>query len=215
MHIPWLLRCLGPLHPSTLRSDISFPGRLFWTIWVKATPRHLFLHTSYSTKHHSLYWLYSAYKKLKWSSLHIYIFIHFPISSNIKIYGQRRVTSARWLKSVIPDFGASYGESNLVYISTDMMPLQGFQTWGWYWNIPLGHQNRKIASGGKKEWFYFGCINFSQDGTKESPWAYSFSSGKRRSQHGHSASPTSWDVSWEAHLDIASWRSLGESARDK
>lgn len=67
---------------------------------------------------------------------------------------------------------------------------------------------------GEKEWFYFGCITFPQDGTKESPWAYSFSSGKRRSQRGHSASPTSWDVSWEAHLDIASWRSLGES-RDK
>lgn len=31
---------------------------------------------------------------------------------------------------------------------------------------------------------------------------------------GHSNSPTFWNISWEANLHIASWRSLGESARD-
>lgn len=214
MHIPWLLRCLGPLHPSTLRSDISFPGRLFWTIWFKATPHHQFLHTTnYSKKHHSLHLLYSAYKKLKWSSLHIYIFIHFPISSKRKIYGQRRVTSARWLKSVIPDWCLIRREQLSVYIHRHDAFVR-IPNLGLISKHSFGPPKQNNCIRGEKEWFYFGCITFPQDGTKESPWAYSFYSGKRRSQHGHSASPTSWDVSWEAHLDIASWRSLGES-RDK
>lgn len=57
-----------------------------------------------------------------------------------------------------------------------------------------------------------GCITLSLAGTKEYPWAYSFSSGKRRSQHKHPAAPEFWDAFWEANLDIAS---LGELARDK
>lgn len=44
--------------------------------------------------------------------------------------------------------------------------------------------------------------------------ACSFSSEKRRAQCGRSAFSAFWDASWEAHLGIASWGSLGESARD-
>lgn len=47
-----------------------------------------------------------------------------------------------------------------------------------------------------------------------SSWACSFSSEKRRAQCGRSAFSAFWDASWEAHLGIASWGSLGESARD-
>lgn len=114
--------------------------------------------------------------------------------------------SARWLKWAVPNFGAPYGKNNSVYISTDMMPLWGFQIWGWGRSISLGHRNRKIP------WFHLAALPFPRLVPKEYPWAYSFSSGKRRSQHKHLAAPESWDASWEAHLDIAS---LGELARDK
>lgn len=42
------------------------------------------------------------------------------------------------------------------------------------------------------------------------PWAYSFPSMKKRTRGGYSASPALRDVSWETHLGLTSWESLGE-----
>lgn len=46
-----------------------------------------------------------------------------------------------------------------------------------------------------------------------SPWAYGFSTRKKRAQGRHPASPARQEAPWEAHLDLAPQGSLGELVR--